>query len=302
MASKTQFPQVIGILMPGDMGHAVGAVLGEHGHDIVTCLSGRSETTRNRAQKAGFRDAGSLDVLVSEADLILSILPPASAKELAEQVVHAIFSAKADVIYADCNAVSPQTAKEIAAILTATGAPFIDAGIIGAAPGRSSPPRFYVSGADVSSLTALDGKGISVIPIGDEVGKASAIKMAYAGLTKGTMTLHTAVLLAAFQLGVLDELLDEFRLSQPAALKVMQARTARLPADAERWVGEMEEIAATFRQAGVPDGFHEAAAEIFRILARTPYASETRETIDPNRTLDEALVVFAEHLSGKETS
>ena len=185
---------------------------------------------------------------------------------------------------------------EISNVIEQANAPFVDAGIIGLAPGKGGGTRFYVSGAEVAPMVALDGMGFSVIPIGIEPGRASALKMTYAGLTKGTWTLHTAVLLAARQLGVLPELLEEFKFSQAGAFDAMCTRVPRLAADSGRWIGEMEEIAATFASTGVTSGFHDGAADIFRILAQTPLATETRETMDTGRTLAEALAVYCEQL------
>jgi 3-hydroxyisobutyrate dehydrogenase-like beta-hydroxyacid dehydrogenase len=201
-------------------------------------------------------------------------------------------------VYVDCNAVSPMTARKVGALITAAGAPFIDCGIIGLAPGKGKPTRFHVSGPDTTPMERLDGKAINVIPMGPEIGRASALKMVYAGLTKGAMTLHTAMLLAAWQLGVYDEILAEYADSQPAALAAMQGRVPKIPADAGRWIGEMEEIAATLASVGVTPGFHDGAAEIYRVLNRTPFASETRETLDMSRGIDEAIPVYAKHLKG----
>jgi len=286
----------IAILMPGDMGHAVGRALRRHGHDVLTCLAGRSERTRGLAAAAGMRDAGSLEALVAEADLILSILPPEAAVAQAGAVAAAMTATGVRPLYVDCNAVSPMTAREVGGIITAAGAPFIDCGIIGVAPGKGKPTRFHVSGPDTGAMERLDGKGIQVLPLGPEIGRASALKMVYAGLTKGTMTLHTAMLLAAWQLGVYDEAVAEYADSQPAALQAMQGRVPRIPADAGRWIGEMEEIAATLAAAGVTTGFHDGAAEICRVLDRTPFALETRETLDRSRTIDQAIPVYAQHL------
>jgi hypothetical protein len=124
--------------------------------------------------------------------------------------------------------------------------------------------------------------------------------MVYAGLTKGTMTLHTAMLLAAWQLGIYDEAVAEYANSQAGALAAMQGRVPRIPADAGRWIGEMEEIAATLAGVGVPSGFHDGAAEIYRVLAQTPFAAETRETLDTSRTIGEAIPVYARYLKGND--
>jgi len=286
----------IAILMPGDMGHAVGRALREHGHDVITCLDGRSGHTRTLAAAAGFRDVGSLAAIVSEADVILSILPPASAPDQAGRVAEAMRATGRAPLYVDCNAISPGTAIAVGKVIAEAGATFVDGGIIGLAPGHGAAPRFYVSGPDHASLSVLDGQGIRVIGSGPEIGQASAMKMTYAALTKGTWTLQTAVLLAAERLGVTGALLREFENSQSAALASMRASVPFLPADSARWVGEMEEISRTFADAGVTPQFHEGAAEIFRLLETTPFASETRADMDRTRTLEESLSVYKDYL------
>jgi 3-hydroxyisobutyrate dehydrogenase-like beta-hydroxyacid dehydrogenase len=282
--------------MPGDMGHAVGRVLREHGHRVLTCLTGRSERTRGLAQAAGLEDAGDLKSLVGEADMILSILPPDKALSQAQDVAEAMAECGSKPIYVDCNAISPALSREVGDVIQSAGAPYIDGGIIGLAPGKGTTPRFYVSGADTAPMEALNGKGIEVLALDGGIGAASGLKMCYAGLTKGKWTLQTAVLLTAQQLGLSDALVSEFEHSQQAELNTMRQRVSRLPADSQRWIGEMEEIAATFSDAGVPSGFHEGAADIFTLLAKTPFASESRETIDTSRTMEQSIAVYAEHL------
>jgi 3-hydroxyisobutyrate dehydrogenase-like beta-hydroxyacid dehydrogenase len=286
------------------MGHAVGALLAERGFRVVTSLAGRSELTRDRAARAGIEDAGDLEGVVRAAEGVLAILPPAEAEPLARRVVEAMARTGRTPIYADCNAVSPATALRIGDLITAAGAPFIDAGIIGAPPGRDrGDTRFYASGPEVKWLEGLAGRGarggIAVIGLGEEIGRASAIKMVYAALTKGTMTLQAAVLVAAMRLGVFDELGKELEKSQPEAWARMGILPF-LPADSARWIGEMEQIAATFRDAGVPEDFHRGAAAIFRVMAATPFAAESRESLDRSRTLEDAIRVFAEHLPACE--
>ena len=198
---------IIAVLMPGDMGHAVGRVLADAGYDVVTCLAGRSERTRALAETGGLSDLDSLDAVAAKASLVLSILPPAVALGLAGDMAAAMERSGARPVYVDCNAISPATARDIAQVIEAAGAPFIDAGIIGTKPGSGSGPRFYVSGADTGPMESLgeslDGKGFQVVGLGSDPGRASALKMCYAGLTKGTWTLHTAVLLAALRHPVL---------------------------------------------------------------------------------------------------
>ena len=286
----------LAVLMPGDMGHAVGRTLREHGHRVLTCLEGRSARSCALSKAAGLEDAGDLKSLVGEVDMILSILPPASALPLALDVAKAMGQADATPVYVDCNAISPKLSVTIGGTIEDAGAAYIDGGIIGPAPGKGTPPRFYVSGKETAPMEALDGKGFEVKALEGGVGAASGIKMCYAALTKGKWTLQTAVLLAAEQLGLSEVLVEEFAYSQQGELNAMRERIPRLPADSQRWIGEMEEIEATFRDAGVPHGFHEGAAEIFRLLSSTPFASETRETIDANRSMEESITVYAGQL------
>ncbi len=292
----------LAVLMPGDMGHAVGRVLADAGYDVVTCLAGRGERTRALAETGGLRDLGSFEAVAAEASLVLSILPPAAALGLARDMAAAMERSGARPVYVDCNAVSPGTARDIAQVIEAAGAPFIDAGIIGARPGNGPGPRFYVSGADTGPMESLgeslDGKGFQVVGLGSDPGRASALKMCYAGLTKGTWTLHTAVLLAAEAQGLTAALRAEFEYSQGQALARMAARVPRLPAESGRWIGEMDDIPKTFADAGVTPCFHQGAAAVFRLLAETPFASETRETIDESRTMEETIREAAKLLPG----
>ena len=281
--------KTVAILSPGDMGHAVGRALGRHGMEVITCLNARSQRTRDLARAAGIADVPTLEELVANADIILSILVPAQAVGLARQVAEALKATGADTPYADCNAVSPETVKGIDVVITGTGGRFIDAGIIGGPPNDTQSPRFLASGPHAVLLTGLDGMGIQVRSVGEGIGKASAIKMCYAAMTKGTSALHLALLTAAHLLGVSDELREELVSSQSEALKRMESQVPRLPVTARRWVGEMEEIAATFQQAGVTPDFHLGAAEMYRLLGRTNMADETPETLDASRTLEQTV-------------
>lgn len=289
-------PKTIAILSTGDMGSGVGGALRHHGFDVISALDGRSERSRGLAEAAGIRDVGSIAQVVSGADLILSILPPANAIDLAAEVAQAMAEQPKAPAFCDCNAISPATVSQIADIMAKTSAVMIDGGIIGRAPGKGPATRFYVSGSDVSAMQALDGAGIAVKTVGPDIGQASALKMSYAALTKGQFTLFTAVLMAAEVMGLSEALREELQFSQADMLQHMEAMVPRLPADAGRWIGEMEEIAATFEAAGVTPKFHQAAAEIFTLLARTPYASETRETFDANRGLAESVKTYAAYL------
>ncbi len=293
--------RTIGILSAGVMGSAIGQALGEHGCHVVTCLAGRSAITHERAQKAGMIGLADVDAVVAASDMILAILPPAHALPLGRAVSAAMAATRFSPVYVDCNAISPATTREIGRMMDQVNAPFIDAGIIGGPPKDGYAPRIYGSGPETGPLMALDGMGVEMKDAGPEIGAASGVKMCYAALTKGTLTLHTAVLVAAERLGLRDVLWRELEASQAKAVTSMSDNVPYLPADSARWVGEMEEIAATFEQAGLPPGFHLAAADIFRLLASSPFASETRETVRHDRTLDQAIRAYAELLDNAKT-
>lgn len=291
--------KTIAILSPGEMGSAVGRALNTRGVNTITCLDGRSQRTKELAQKAGFRDVSPLSAMVKEADLILSILVPAQAAFVTQEVANAIRRTGVKTPFADCNAVSPQTSYELNRLITEAGSPYIDASIIGGPPSESESTRFYVSGPHTSPMQELDGMGITVKAMGNEIGKAKAIKMCYAGMTKGSTALYTALLTAAEALGVSEELNAEFEDGHKDVLRRMQG-IRRTPAVAHRWIGEMEEIAATFENIGVTPYFHNGAASIYRMVATSPLGNERPEDLDPNRTLGDVIRLFAEVARSKK--
>lgn len=296
MALKT-----IGLMSPGDMGHGVGRALVAEGYRVITDLTGRSERSRKFAAAAGLIDAGSLAAIMKEADLVLSIMPPGAALGFAEEAAAAMRQAARAPAFADCNAVSPETAERIGAVIQAAGAPFIDAGIIGPPPGRGAP-RFYTSGPAANVLDELDGKGLIVKNMGPVIGRASAIKMVYAGMNKGIHALVTGTMIAAHRLGLTDALLWELERSQKAIHDRVTGAMPWLATDAERWAPEMDEIAATFESVGVTGDFHHGAAAVWRLLAQTPLAAETRETVDKSRSVKAALDIFAAQIDRRQAA
>ena len=292
--------ETIAILSPGDMGHGVGKALVDHGYRVITCLAGRSQRTRDLAAAAGIADVPSLEEMVQEADLVMSILVPAQAVGVAREVAEAMRAAGTPRPFADCNAVSPRSAAEMASIIGDAGGDYIDGGIVGGSPARGAAPRIYTSGPRAGLMDELDGKGIAIRNLGPSVDRASGMKMCYASMTKGTNALRVAMLTAAHSLGLYDELIEELASSQGDALSAMESGIPGLPANAGRWIGEMEEIAETFDAAGVTPGFHQGAAEMFRLLAATPFADESPESIDRNRTLKDTIEAAAEGLPERD--
>lgn len=284
----------IAIIGTGDMGSAVGRVLHEHGYRVVTDLSGRSGNSRMLAQQAGFEDLGGLAAVAREADLVLSILPPALAESFAARMAGAITTAgRSGLVFADCNAVSPERVRRIGRLIQDAGTGFVDAGIVGPPPGKSpQPTRFYLSGPAAAAISELDGKGLDIRLMGEEIGRASAMKMAYASLNKGTIALRTAVLMLAQRLGVDEDLRKELQYSQGQAWESMCRVIPYLGAVAARWEGEMHEIEATFESAGITGGFHGAASWIYAVLADSELGTEKRSEQPADRDLEEAIAVF----------
>jgi 3-hydroxyisobutyrate dehydrogenase-like beta-hydroxyacid dehydrogenase len=254
--------QTVGLLHPGEMGAAVGAVLVKQGHRVVWASAGRSAKTRERAQAAGLEDAGSVGRVVQLSDAIISVCPPHAAREVARSVVGF------EGIFVDANAVAPATARELSEVVQSGGAKFVDGGIVGPPPGAAGTTRLYLSGSSAAGVADLfAGSALDARVVSDEVGAASAVKMAYASWTKGTAALLIAIRELASAEQVEPVLLEEWRASLPELLERSERAVRSGQAKGWRWVGEMEEIAATFSAAGLPAGFHQAAAEVFRTFS-----------------------------------
>ncbi|HSL52417.1 MAG TPA: DUF1932 domain-containing protein [Candidatus Deferrimicrobiaceae bacterium] len=253
----------IGLLHPGDMGGVVGACAKAAGQRVLWASAGRSAGTRQRATAAGLEDAGTVAALVAASDVVLSICPPHAAVDLAREVAALRFAG----LFVDGNAVAPATAREIGAIVERGGATFVDGGLIGPPPRAAGSTRLYLSGREAKRAVALfEGSALEAIAVNDVPGAASALKMVYAAFTKGTSALLMGVRALAASEGVDDALLAEWHRSQPDLPKKSEAAARDNARKAWRFVGEMDEIAATFEAAGLPGGFHRAAGEIYRRL------------------------------------
>ena len=206
----------IGIVSPGDMGHALGAVLVQHGLRVLTTLQGRSPRTVALARQAGITDVGDDETLVREADMLLSVLVPAQAHAFAERIAEAICATDSTPLFADCNAIYRRTVRSIERLLREVGAEVVDVGIIGAPPRASrTETRLYASGPGAERLAVLGEYGLDVRVIGPQVGQASGLKMCYASLTKGLTALATQALTAGEALGLFETLTSELRRARP---------------------------------------------------------------------------------------
>ena len=256
------------ILHPGSMGAVVGACLVAGGHEVSWLATGRSGTTRARADAAGFLAHDTLDGAVRAADVVLSICPPDNAIEVSAAVADAVIDTAADITYVDANAVAPITMTAIVGELARAQAPVVDGGIVGPPPNSPDTTRLYLSGSDAGEIAALFHRSnLVAIDMGGVVGAASALKLSYAAWTKGSAAMLLTIAAAAEAHGVADHLRAEWDLSQPGVTNRLALTGPGVAPKAWRWEGEMQEIAATMAQFGLPAGFHLAASETWRRLA-----------------------------------
>jgi putative dehydrogenase len=258
---------LVAVIAPGMMGAAVGKRLVDHGLKVLTSLKGRSAETSARAKSAGMLAASDEEIVA--ADFILSILPPGDAVALAQRFAPALSASNSKPVYVDCNAVSPRTAERIAAVIAPSGAPFVDAGIIGAPPnGNDAGPRFYASGPDAPRFAALKDYGLDVRVLGGPMNAASAMKMSYAGITKGTQALGAVMMLAATRGGTADALFAELQASQPQMLAWLKRSLAQMPPKSYRWIAEMHEIADFVGEDPSAHELYLGAAHFYEQIAR----------------------------------
>lgn len=287
----------MGLLSPGDMGHAVGHVLINNGMPVLTCLVGRSERTKTLAEKSRIKTVPTYKNLVEETDLILSILVPGEAENAAKKVAESMKNVGRTLVYVDCNAIAPATSMRIDKIIRGVGGSYVDASIVGPPPGRGGLTKFYASGPNVEAFKALSSHGLEVRIIGSEVGLGKGIKMTYAALTKGLTGISTQLLTAAWKMGIYDSLESLFEETQLEQFNHMKRMVPSMPHKAGRWISEMEEISKTFEALGMTPHIYQGLAELYRFVAETPLAEETAETYDRNRSLEQVIKVIGEKLA-----
>jgi 3-hydroxyisobutyrate dehydrogenase-like beta-hydroxyacid dehydrogenase len=297
--------RVVGLLHPGEMGASIGAALRRAGVQVLWVSAGRGPATRRRAQVADLTDAGTLSALVARSQVVVSVCPPHAAVEVAGRVTALGFGG----IYVDANAVAPTTARALGAVVEQAGGRFVDGDLIGGPVRPGGATRLYLSGPAAGEVAALFAPtDLEAVALAGDVAAASALKMCYAAWTKGTSALLLAIRAAAGAHGVEAALLAEWARTQPdlAARSQAAAGTAR---KAWRFAGEMDQIAACLAEAGLPDGFARAAAELYRRLAPfkdlegDPPLDQVLERIRARRRrrvrdADAAVVAFGSHVEG----
>jgi len=255
----------VAIVAQGAMGSAVGQRLVERGIHVITSLAGRSEASAKRAKAAGMVPVS--DQETARADFFLSIVPPSDALSLAEKMAGIIGPTNHKPIYVDCNAVNPPTKQQIGAVMIKAGCPFVDCSIIGMPPKEGASPALYASGEDAARFAPIGDFGLDVRVIEGPIGAAAALKMSYAGITKGITALGAMMMLAATRGGVGEGLRKELELSQPHLLAWFMRSVPAMFPKAYRFVGEMEEIADFVGEDAAAGEMYEAIAEFYTRLA-----------------------------------
>lgn len=278
----------VGIVSPGAMGSAVGAALVRGGARVVASLAGRSARTHRLAEAAGLTVLRSLDEVVGEADVVVSIAPPEAARAIAAELARAASSTGARPLVADLNAIAPATAGAIRDELADVGLDLVDGSISGPPP-RKPGTRVYLSGERAEEIAELPFDGVERIVVGAEVGAASAVKMSTASVYKGTSALLAHALLAAHANGVLPPVLDDLRAGSPELVGNVERRLASAASKSARYVGEMNEIATSQEAAGLTPALFEAMAEIYAAVATSELARSTPEEIPADLVLEDVL-------------
>jgi 3-hydroxyisobutyrate dehydrogenase-like beta-hydroxyacid dehydrogenase len=275
-ATEVIMTVVVAIIAPGAMGAAVGQRLAASGLKVLTSLAGRSHETAARAKAAGMTAA--TDEEIAAAEFILSILPPGDALALATRFAPALQASNSKPVYVDCNAVNPKTVERVAAALAPTGCAFVDAGIIGSPPKPGDTgPRFYASGPAAAQFARLRDYGLDVRVLGGSLSAASALKMSYAGITKGTQAIGAAMMLAAMRAGSADDLFAELESSQKQLFPWLKRSLAQMPPKAYRWVAEMQEIAGFVGDDPGARDLYQGAAEFYERFAQDFENGEQKE-------------------------
>ena len=273
----------VGLMTPGDMGQAIAMQIKARGFTVCTALDGRSERSHTLAREAGLADVGTVGRLIAECDVVLSVMNPGAAVDFAREAAAALCASGRRTLIVDCNAIAPDTVHEVAALIEQAGGRFLDGGIIGPPPRGKAKTNLYVSGPAARDLEALGGPQLTVHVVSERIADASALKMCYGALNKGTQALWLEVLIAAQRLGV-DRLLEEqLRQSRADLLDWALGQFPILPPKAYRWVPEMLEISKTLGTSGITPKVFQGAADIYQFVAGTALGRETPENRDKTR-------------------
>ncbi len=273
----------VAIIAPGNMGAGVAKRLTENKVTVLTALAGRSAASGERARAAGMTAASEREL--AEADFLLSIVPPGEALALARRLTPILTAANRKPIYVECNAVSPQTMLKIADVIAETGCRFVAAGIIGPPPkAGTSNTKFYASGPAAKDFARLNDYGLIVRVLDGELTAAPALKMSYAGITKGFTALGATMMLAATRGGAAEALKAELAESQQPLLGYLSRQMPGMYGKAYRWVAELDEISAFVGEDRPEHEILAAAARLYERIAQD-FDGEKKETGELDRFL-----------------
>lgn len=280
---------VVGVVSPGTMGSAVAYALARGGARVITTVAGRSERTVRLAERAGVECLRDLAAVVEAAEVVLSIVPPEAAQDVAGDVLRACRDQDVQPLLVDLNAIAPATALRVETAAAATGHTVVDGSISGPPPWRPGTTRIYLSGERAAEVAELPFDGVDRVVVGERVGAASAVKMSTASVYKGSAALLLQALLAAHANGVLEHVLADLSTAAPELVANVERRLASAAAKSGRYVAEMREIAATQAAAGLTPALFEAMAKIYATVAETRLAETRPEDIPSNLSLLEVL-------------
>ena len=285
--------KTIGILYPGDMGHSVARVLLEDGFSVVTTLVGRSERTRRLCASTATTILDSMAAVVEQADIVLSIIPPTVVKTVAADFAAAVRDTTHAPLFVDANAISPMTARQVGEIITPTGAPYLDACLIGPARDVRNRCTFYVSGPQAHTFQDTLSKSLHMHILGDRIGQASAFKMVFSGLNKGLVALLWELTVAAQEFGCLDELLHRYAALLPGVMQALEWLVPTYPVHAARRADEMGELAATLEHFGFSSVMARGTQQTLAAVGQLRLAERSPERGEDGWTLREVIEVLA---------
>lgn len=270
----------IGVIGMGQMGAAIARRLVDNGAEVLTLLEGRSAESAARAAAAGAKTATPAR-MAGEAEMILSVVPPALAAEVAAALLPSLEAAAEPALYLDCNAIAPQTVGEIAALFASAHLPFADASLIGGPPATGGAgPRLYMSGDVADAAAQLAALGLDARVLSGTIGDASALKMAYGGITKGIQAIGAAMALGAYRRGAGESLVAELADSQPAVYAALARQLPAMLPKAYRWDGEMREIARFLEPDAGASAMLMGAAELYRDIGEAAAEGPGSEIVD----------------------
>ncbi len=290
---STGQPRVVGLLGTGHMGAALGRALLHGGHDVRCVLDGRSERSRELATAAGLCDIETLDRLVAGVDVVLSVVPPAQAGETARDVAAAAIRTGSTPLVADLNAVAPQTVREVEQVLHAAGCDLVDGSISSGPPtGASKPARVYLAGPRAAEVAALTAPAVDWRLLDGPAGSASALKMCTASMYKGFTVLALHAMVTADAYGVLDAFLADIEREWPEQVPGLHTSAALAATKAERFVGEMREIARAQAGVGLPGALFEGVAVAYDAVAGSALGRQQPEALDRDMSIEDVLAAL----------